>query len=87
MSGYVCIYRYTYTDTFQGGVALNHQLVEQCVENLCQKGCRAVWADIDTLEAGQSLPEVEGLSSNEVAAVVSELKSVMAAYQDSCSTS
>lgn len=54
------------------------------MENLCQKGCRAVWADIDTLEAGGRLPEVEGLSRAEVQAVIRELKQVMSVYEGSC---
>ena len=63
---------------------LNHRLVEQCVEQLCRKGCRAVWADIDALESGVTLPEVRGLSAAEIAAVVAELKAVMAVYEGTC---
>lgn len=63
---------------------MNRQLVEQCVERLCGKGCRAVWADIDALEAEVALPEVEGLSRPEIAAVVAELRSIMAVYAGSC---
>ena len=66
------------------GCALNHRLVEKSVERLCDKGCRAVWSDIDTLEAGKPLPEVEGLSPIEVDAVLTELKAVMAVYQGTC---
>lgn len=67
-----------------GDMQLNQRLVEQCVEDLCQKGCRAVWADIDTLESGGRLPEAEGLSPAEVQAVISELKQVMSVYEGSC---
>lgn len=67
------------------GRALDHRLVEQCVEKMCRKGCRAVWSDIDALEAGETLPEVKGLSRAEVAEVIHELKSVMAVYEGSCS--
>lgn len=63
---------------------MNHRLVEQCVEKLCHKGCRAVWSDIDTLESGKTLPEAEGLSKAEVDAVVAELRSVMAVYEGTC---
>ena len=63
---------------------MNQRLVEQCVERLCRKGCRAVWSDIDALEAGEPLPETAGLSGAELRAVVHELKSVMAVYQHSC---
>lgn len=63
---------------------MNHRLVEQCVEKMCHKGCRAVWSDIDALEAGKRLAEVEGLSEAEVYAVIAELKSIMAVYQGTC---
>ncbi len=63
---------------------MNHRLVEQCVEKMCHKGCRAVWSDIDALEAGKRLAEVEGLSKAEVHAVIAELKSIMAVYQGTC---
>jgi hypothetical protein len=69
---------------FSGGAILNHRLVERCVETLCQKGCRAVWSDIDALEAGESLPETEKLSASEVDAVIHELKAVMSVYVGSC---
>ena len=69
---------------FSEGSVLDHRLVEQCVENLCRKGCRAVWSDIEALEAGAPLPEVKGLSNPEVRAVIHELKSVMAVYEGSC---
>lgn len=58
--------------------------VDTCVEALCQKGCSAVWGDIEALESGQSLPEVDGLSFPEIKAVVEELKAVMAVYEGSC---
>ena len=63
---------------------MNQRLIEQSVENLCKKGCRAVWADIDALEAGRRLPETAGLSHAERKVVVEELKSVMAVYEGSC---
>jgi hypothetical protein len=65
-------------------ITLDHRLVEQAVEKLCGKGCRSVWADIDALEAGQRLPEVEGLSREEVALVIEELKSIMSVYEGGC---
>lgn len=54
------------------------------MEKLCRKGCRAVWSDIDALEAGAPVPEARGLSAAEVDAVISELKSIMTVYQGSC---
>lgn len=69
---------------FRGYVVLNQRLVEQCVENLCHKGCRAVWSDIDALEAGEAVPEAKGLSRGEIRAVVRELKAVMSVYEGTC---
>lgn len=59
--------------------------VDSCVEALCQKGCSAVWGDIEALESGQYLPETDGLSTPEVKAVVVELKSIMSVYKGTCS--
>ncbi len=59
--------------------------VEHSIELLCQKGCRAVWKDIETLERGDSLPETRGLSDAEVRVVVDELKAIMAVYEGTCS--
>lgn len=63
---------------------MNRKLVDQCVENLCEKGCQAVWSDIGALEAGEALSEVAGLSTAERMAVISELKAVMAVYEGHC---
>jgi hypothetical protein len=67
-----------------GDSILDHRLVEQSVEAICRKGCRAVWSDIHALETGDELPETEGLTELEVHAVLRELKSVMAVYRNSC---
>ena len=63
---------------------MDHRSVAQSVEKLCAKGCRSVWADLEALEAGQRLPEVEGLSREELALVIGELKSIMSVYEGSC---
>ena len=60
--------------------------VAQCVEILCHKGCRQVWYDIAALEQGATLPETQGLSASERAAVLAELKAVMAVYGNRCSS-
>ena len=65
-------------------MTLDHSSVEKSVEMLCGKGCRSVWADIDALEAGERLPEVEGLSSEERSMVIEELKAIMSVYKGSC---
>lgn len=54
------------------------------MERLCRKGCKAVWSDIDSLDSGLPIPEINGLSEPEVRAVVRELKSVMAVYEGRC---
>jgi hypothetical protein len=62
---------------------LNRQ-VERAVEQLCAKGCQAVWGFIRSLEGGESLPETAGLDAVEIAAVLHELKAIMAVYSDNC---
>lgn len=62
---------------------LNRQ-VERAVEQLCAKGCQAVWGVIRSLEGGESLPETAALDAVEVAAVLRELKAIMAVYADNC---
>jgi len=59
--------------------------VEHCIEAICGKGCRQVWGQIAVLERGEQLPETEGLSREETAVVLAELKTIMAVYGDSCS--
>ena len=58
--------------------------VELCVEQLCQQGCCKVTEYIDLLRAGGSLPQLAHLTPEEIAAVLDELVSVMAAYEGSC---
>lgn len=52
----------------------------QCVEALCQNGCEAVRATIAALEQGLPAVGTEGLTEAERAAVLRELKAVMAVY-------
>jgi hypothetical protein len=63
-------------------------VVESCVEQLCRKGCKAVWEDIAVLEEGGRLPETSRLSAEENRAVLRELKAIMSVYGESgsCST-
>ena len=65
---------------------MNRRLIEQSVENLCSKGCRAVWADIEALEKGRRLPETVGLTAAERRAVIHELRAIMAVYEGRCVT-
>lgn len=55
--------------------------VDQCVEIMCQKGCKTLWADIEALQNGVPLPEVALLSVSEREQVLSELKTIMAVYE------
>lgn len=58
--------------------------VEKCVEVMCHKGCRALWADIDALEQGHAVQETSNLTGIERDQVLQELKSIMAVYEGSC---
>ncbi len=58
--------------------------VDQAIERLCQKGCQALWLDIATLDQGQPVTETLGLSAQEQAQVLREIKSIMAVYKGRC---
>jgi hypothetical protein len=64
-----------------------HSKTSHCVELLCHKGCKAVWGVIKQLEAGKPLPETRGLSPQENAVVLEELKSIMSVYEKTGSCS
>ncbi len=59
--------------------------IDESVELLCQKGCKALWSDIDKMEQGRILPELQDLTPWERAEVLKEIKSIMAVYEGSCS--
>lgn len=54
--------------------------VDRCVEVMCKKGCKALWEDIEALQKGVTLPEVDLLSELERRQVLAELKAIMAVY-------
>jgi hypothetical protein len=60
--------------------------VDLCVEQLCQEGCFRVTEYINSLQAGESLPQLAHLTPEEAEAVLAELVSVMAAYEGSCTS-
>ncbi len=64
--------------------AMRSKQIDQCIERLCQKGCRSVRQDIRLLEQGQALPELSALDDLARQAVLKELRSIMAVYGDSC---
>ncbi len=59
--------------------------VDQAVEALCLKGCKALWADIAFMENGGILPELKDLDHAQRGQVLAEIKSIMAVYEGSCS--
>lgn len=56
--------------------------LQRCLESLCANGCEAVRATIDALERGQPVVATAGLGDAERAAVLAELKAVMAVYDE-----
>ncbi len=65
--------------------AMKSNLVDQAVETLCLKGCKALWADLEQMEEGRVLPELEALDARQQQQVFKEIKSIMAVYKGSCS--
>ncbi|WP_419609467.1 hypothetical protein [Thiolapillus sp.] len=59
--------------------------MDQAVETLCLKGCKALWADLERMEEGRVLPELEALDAHQQQQVFKEIKSIMAVYKGSCS--
>ncbi len=59
--------------------------IDEGVERLCRKGCKALWAEIERMDRGRFPPELDGLDAEERAEVLREIKSIMAVYRDSCS--
>jgi len=60
--------------------------LEARLESLCEKGCRYVWQDIETLERGEELTETRDLSVAERRWLLAELKQIMSVYSGRCST-
>jgi len=58
--------------------------VDDCVEQICEKGCRRVGEDIRALERGRVPPEARHLDAEERACVLLELKAIMAVYGAAC---
>lgn len=54
--------------------------VQQCVEALCLNGCEAVRATIQALEKDLPVVQTEAMDEQETAAVLAELKAIMAVY-------
>jgi len=58
------------------------ELIEHRVEQICALGCRQVYQRIDEIRADVRVPELVGLNSRQVAAVMTELESIMAVYTE-----
>jgi len=54
--------------------------VNQCIEALCANGCDAVRATISSMEMGSTPAQLQDLTQDEHAIVLSELKSIMSVY-------
>jgi hypothetical protein len=63
---------------------MRNKQIDQCVEILCQKGCRSVREEIQLLEQGVILPELTDLDDLSRQKVLKELKAIMAVYGDNC---
>lgn len=60
---------------------MDQNSVQQCIEQLCQKGCTDVLETICALEQNRTVEETLNLDSDEIQVVLAELKSIMAIYQ------
>ena len=54
--------------------------VNQRIEAVCEAGCDAVRASIQTLEMGNSVALTDDLTPEEVQQVLNELKTIMSVY-------
>ena len=63
---------------------MKDHIVEACVEQICNKGCREVRKDIERMESGGIPPEVGSLSSQQRELVLKELQTIMAVYGSEC---
>lgn len=63
---------------------MRYHTIEDCVEAICNKGCRAVQGDIELLRGGGCIPELDGFSEADRQRVLAELQSIMQVYGDGC---
>ena len=56
------------------------QKVNQRIEAVCEAGCEAVRASIQTLESGNSVALTDDLTAEETQQVLNELKTIMSVY-------
>jgi hypothetical protein len=56
--------------------------INQRIEAVCEAGCEAVRASIETLESGNSVALTNDLSPEETQQVLFELKTIMSVYDE-----
>ena len=56
--------------------------VNQRIEAVCEAGCEAVRASIQTLEMGNSVALTDDLTPEETQLVLNELKTIMSVYDE-----
>ena len=56
--------------------------INQRIEAVCEAGCEAVRASIETLESGNSVALTDDLSPEETQQVLFELKTIMSVYDN-----
>ncbi|MEO1767015.1 hypothetical protein [Thiobacter aerophilum] len=59
---------------------MDNQRVEQVVTHICELGCTRVREIMGALAAQEAVPETAELGAEERAAVLAELRSIMAVY-------
>ena len=59
---------------------MNSKKIEDCIETVCQQGCKTVYACISDLERGYSNLHTDFLTFPEREKVLKELKAIMAVY-------
>ena len=55
---------------------------QHCIEQLCAEGCQSVRDYIQRMEKGETVPYTEALDAAEKQIVLSELKTIMAVYDE-----
>lgn len=61
-------------------MASREELLNRCVDAICQNGCEVVRATIAAIECGDSVAQAELLDEAERQKLLVELKAIMAVY-------
>lgn len=56
----------------------------EILEKICQQGCRTVNEQIDAMENGKIIPELENLSFSTQQNLLQQLKEIMSVYGNDC---